>query len=83
LELDDAQSLGHLHGSNKRSGKQPPIKSKAEIARMRAAVLKRSRGTRESCVVPEKLLYRLDVGPEGAMVVAFSQSGHLLAGELN
>lgn len=28
---------------------------------------------------PDKLLHRLEVGPNGAMVVAFSHSGHLLA----
>ena len=36
-------------------------KSKADMAKIRAAVLRRSRGVREACVVPEKLLYRLDV----------------------
>ncbi|KAJ1420494.1 WD40-repeat-containing domain protein [Ochromonadaceae sp. CCMP2298] len=54
-------------------------KSKAELTRLRSALLKRTRGHREPCVVPDKLVGRLDVGGEGAMVVSFSNSGHILA----
>lgn len=54
-------------------------KSKAELMKLRSALLKRIRTAREQCVVPDKLLYRYDVGEEGAMVVSFSSSGHILA----
>ena len=49
------------------------------IAKLRTALLKRTRGNREPCVVPDKLLQRVDTGPEGALVVSFSHSGHILA----
>jgi WD40 repeat protein len=55
------------------------VQNKGETSKLRAAVMRRSRSHREPCVVPEKLLHRLDAGPEGAMVVAYSHSGHLLA----
>lgn len=55
-------------------------KSTQELARLRSALLKRNRGTREPCVIPDKLLYRVDVGNEGALSIAFSHSGHVLAG---
>lgn len=54
-------------------------KSKSELNKLRTSMLKRSRNNREPCVVPDKLLYRYDVGDEGAMVVSFSNSGHILA----
>lgn len=53
--------------------------STASLTKLRSALLKRTRGTREPCVVPDKLLQRIDVGPEGALVVSFSHSGHILA----
>jgi len=54
-------------------------KSTQELARLRSALLKRNRGTREPCVIPDKLLYRVDVGNDGALAVSFSHSGHVLA----
>ncbi len=50
-----------------------------DINKVRTAILKRSRVGKEPCVIPDRLLHRLEVGPEGAMVVAFSHIGHLLA----
>ena len=50
-----------------------------DINKVRSSILKRSRIGKESCVVPDRLLHRLEVGPEGAMVVSFSHIGHLLA----
>jgi len=61
------------------AGMNGATKSKAELMKLRSALLKRSRTAREQCVVPDKLLYRYDVGEEGAMVVCFSSSGHILA----
>jgi len=55
------------------------IRDKADMSKAKAATIKRTRGPREACVVPDRLVHRLEVGPEGAMVVAFSKSGHLLA----
>ncbi len=78
LEAEE-NSYYALQSQKRRQLLHQSSKSKAELARIRAAVLKRARGAREPCVVPDKLLCRLDVGPEGAMVVAFSHSGHLLA----
>jgi len=54
-------------------------KQTQELARLRSALLKRNRGTREPCVIPDKLLYRVDVGNDGALAVSFSHSGHVLA----
>ena len=54
-------------------------KSKQEMGRQKAAILRRSRQPTEPCVVPDKLLHRLEVGPQGAMVVSFSHHGHILA----
>jgi hypothetical protein len=65
-------------GKGKKRRRRP--KSLEERAKLRAAVMRRSRGPKDSCVVPDKFLNRLEVGPEGAMVVAFSYTGHLLAG---
>lgn len=47
--------------------------------KLKNAALRRTRGPKDPCYVPDRFLYRLDVGPDGAMVVAFSNSGHLLA----
>ena len=54
-------------------------RSTQDLAKLRSALLKRNRGTREPCVIPDKLLYRVDVGNEGALAIAFSHSGHVLA----
>jgi len=48
-------------------------------AAVRTSVLERSRASSEPCVPPNRLLHRLHVGPEGAMVVAFSHCGSFLA----
>ncbi len=56
-------------------------KNAADLAKLRTALLKRTRGNREPCVVPDKLLQRIDVGSDGALVVSFSHSGHILAGK--
>ena len=53
--------------------------SKSDWKHIKTAASRRARGPKEPCVLPTKLLHRLDVGSEGAMVVAFSHSGHLLA----
>eukprot|EP01035_Chromulina_nebulosa_P017824 gene17824-23435_t len=55
------------------------ITSKSDIHKQKAMVLKRVRGLHELCVIPDRLLHRLQSGPEGAMVVQFSHSGHVLA----
>ena len=55
------------------------VQNKGDTSKLRAAVMRRSRSHREPCVIPDKLLHRFDSGPEGAMVVAYSHSGHLLA----
>ncbi len=55
------------------------IKSKDDRMKLKNAALRRTRGPKDPCYVPDRFLYRLDVGPDGAMVVAFSNSGHLLA----
>ena len=73
---------GHYTGRRGRlwAGLNGAPKSSAELARLRSSLLKRTRGPREPCVVPDKLVYRVDVGGnDGAMVVAFSHSGHVLA----
>ncbi len=41
--------------------------------------IKRLRGPTEPCSCPDKLLHRLEVGPDGAMTIQYSHSGHLLA----
>jgi len=53
--------------------------TKAEWKQIKTAAARRGRGPKEPCVLPTRLLHRLDVGPDGAMVVAFSHCGHLLA----
>ena len=58
-------------------------KQTQELARLRSALLKRNRGTREPCVIPDKLLYRVDVGNDGALAVSFSHSGHVLASKFH
>jgi hypothetical protein len=64
------------------AGLHGETKSLPELSRLRSALLQRTRGAREPCVVPDKVLYRIDAGTEGAMVVSFSHSGHILASEL-
>ncbi len=58
-------------------------RSKEERTKLRAAAMRRSRGTKDACVVPDKFLSRIEVGLEGAMAAAFSHSGHLLASRLS
>eukprot|EP00605_Chrysophyceae_sp_TOSAG23-4_P000238 GSChrysophyteH1.ASY1.ANO1.275.1 assembled CDS len=41
--------------------------------------IKRLRSEGEPCALPDKLLHRIPVGPEGAMTIQYSHSGHLLA----
>eukprot|EP00595_Chromulina_sp_UTEXLB2642_P002119 CAMPEP_0196764846 /NCGR_PEP_ID=MMETSP1095-20130614/6999_1 /TAXON_ID=96789 ORGANISM="Chromulina nebulosa, Strain UTEXLB2642" /NCGR_SAMPLE_ID=MMETSP1095 /ASSEMBLY_ACC=CAM_ASM_000446 /LENGTH=405 /DNA_ID=CAMNT_0042121479 /DNA_START=232 /DNA_END=1446 /DNA_ORIENTATION=- len=55
------------------------VTSKSDLQKQKAMVLKRVRGLNELCVIPDRLLHRLQAGPEGAMVVQFSHSGHILA----
>lgn len=45
----------------------------------KSSAIKRLRGKNEPCVVPDKLLHRLVVGPEGAVAVKYSHTGNLLA----
>ncbi len=52
---------------------------KHHFDKAKSYAIKRLRAPREPCTVPDKVLHRLKVGPEGAMVVQFSHSGHLLA----
>ena len=61
------------------AGAQGAPHSPAELSKLRSALLKRTRGLQEPCVVPEKLLQRIDVGGEGALAISFSHSGHILA----
>ena len=72
-------SSGNPSGIGGGGGSRNSIRDKAEMSKAKAATIKRTRGPREACVVPDRLVHRLEVGPEGAMVVAFSKSGHLLA----
>lgn len=82
---DNLLGLSSLHLNRRRGGHilqifSPPLpRNRAEWVRLRSVLLRRSRPFKEPCVVPDKLLRRLDVGKFGAMVVAFSRSGHLLA----
>jgi WD40 repeat protein len=82
-KIDALDGLVSTHYTGRRgklwAGINGAPKSKAELTRLRSALLKRTRGHREPCVVPDKLVSRLDVGAEGAMVVSFSHSGHILA----
>lgn len=55
------------------------VKSREERHKLKAAAFRRFRGPRDACLVPDRFLYRLEVGADGAMTVAFSFSGHLLA----
>lgn len=45
----------------------------------KSSAIKRLRGKNEPCVVPDKLLHRIVVGPEGAVAVKYSHAGNLLA----
>lgn len=81
---DDAAAQlpgGHYLGRRGRlwAGAQGLAKNAADLTKLRTALLKRTRGNREPCVVPDKLLQRIDVGGDGALVVSFSHSGHILA----
>jgi hypothetical protein len=51
------------------------VLSKGDMTKARVAAAKRARSPKEPCVGPDKLLHRLEVGPNGAMVVSFSHSG--------
>lgn len=64
---------------NKHNVAMHTLKTKTDLNKIRNAVFKRSRGYKEACVPPDKLLNRIDVGHNGAMVVSFSNSGHVLA----
>jgi WD40 repeat protein len=64
----------HMLTSARREELEP-----GNLLKIRAAVLKRSRGHKEPCIIPDSLVHRLNAGPGGAMVVSFSHSGHLLA----
>jgi hypothetical protein len=81
---DSAVSAHHNYAYVGRRGKlwaglHGAPRSTQELSKLRSALLKRNRGTREPCVIPDKLLYRVDVGNEGALCVSFSHSGHVLA----
>lgn len=67
------QSAGMLYKRRRR------VKTKDDRFKMKSAALRRTRGPKDPCYVPDRFLYRLEVGPDGAMVVAFSNTGHLLA----
>lgn len=60
-ELEDELHAQRSNWQSSKHGGKVHQKSKQELAKIRAAVLRRSRSAREPCVVPEKLLYRLDV----------------------
>lgn len=76
--VEQVSGLSALGTRASMGGKSEDLTRK-DFSRAKAATIKRTRGLREVCLVPDKLLHRLEVGPEGAMVVAFSHSGHLLA----
>lgn len=63
----------HDDGSNNNTG------NKEELVKLRTAIMGRARAPKEICMIPNRLLNRLEVGPDGAMVVSFSNCGHLLA----
>eukprot|EP00981_Chlorochromonas_danica_P009400 scaffold2646_cov184-Ochromonas_danica.AAC.3 len=69
----------HLLYERLRRKKKRALKTLSEANVLRAAALRRLRRPDEGCAIPDKFLRRLDVGPEGAMVIKFSHSGHLLA----
>ena len=69
---------GKVEGSTQRGSVNDEM-TKYDLSRVKTAAIKRSRSAREACVLPDRLLHTLDPGPEGAMVVSFSHSGHLLA----
>lgn len=46
---------------------------------MKISISRRSRTESESCRIPDTLLHKLDVGPNGAMSLAFSHCGIFLA----
>jgi hypothetical protein len=68
----------HAYISTRRKRKLK-VRSKEERNRLRTAAMRRHRNHRDACLIPDRFLRRLHVGPEGAMAVAFSNSGHLLA----
>lgn len=72
-EPKSSKSTGMLYKRRRR------VKNKEDRYKMKSAALRRTRGPKDPCYVPDRFLYRLDTGPDGAMVVAFSNSGHLLA----
>eukprot|EP01041_Mallomonas_annulata_P002781 gene2781-5478_t len=65
---------GNSTGQEVHSGRKS-----ARLNERDGAVLQRSRGVTEPCLPPDRLLHRLYVGPEGAMVACFSHNGTFLA----
>lgn len=81
---DEMQDLGGSGGIWRRgrvfTPVIPPSRTRAEVARLRGAVQSRTRHLlKEECLVPDKFTSKIEVGPEGAMVVSFCKSGHVLA----
>jgi len=65
-----------------------PVAAEAELIRSdtkslhnkaKSYAIKRLRSPREPCAIPDRMLHRIDVGPEGAMTIKYSTTGHLLA----
>ncbi|CAM9214402.1 unnamed protein product, partial [Sphacelaria rigidula] len=54
-------------------------RNSANAERVRAARARRLRDKNESCALPDRLLHRIYAGQNGAMTLAFSGSGSLLA----
>mmetsp|Transcript_2505 Transcript_2505/g.3848 ORF Transcript_2505/g.3848 Transcript_2505/m.3848 type:complete len:1065 (+) Transcript_2505:68-3262(+) len=76
------KDLAEAHGGGVDDEDQPRSSQAQEDlakSRLKASILKRTRAPNEPCVLPNKLLHRVDVGKDGAMVVSFSHKGHLLA----
>ena len=54
-------------------------KSEKMQHKAKSSAIKRLRGRNEPCVVPDKLLHRMVVGPQGACALKYSNNGSLLA----
>jgi len=76
---DDNDAINTSHNENDVLQNQVESAQAIKLRKIRAAVLKRTRTSKEPCLVPTKLLSRLDVGPAGAFFVSFSHCGHILA----
>lgn len=76
---DDNDALNTSHNENENMQNQVESAAAVKLRKIRGAVMKRTRTAKEPCLVPTKLLSRLDVGPEGAFLVSFSHCGHILA----